>query len=195
MNPQNYDLFVEIVNGRIDGDVSQSASQDTNARDDLNNKIAELAKTELFKELDRKQQRLLAFGAQWYKAEAGRMIFAEDEEADAAYLCITGMAGLYWTSKHGEKRLVSEIYPGRLIGDLSVIMKEKRPLELVAIEDCLFLRIGATEFTAVIENDAMVASNLLRSVAGNMTGVVSNLRSMRTYANERGIDFTEFDAE
>ena len=123
------------------------------------------------------------------------MIFAEDEEADAAYLCITGMAGLYWTSKHGEKRLVSEIYPGRLIGDLSVIMKEKRPLELVAIEDCLFLRIGATEFTAVIENDAMVASNLLRSVAGNMTGVVSNLRSMRTYANERGIDFTEFDAE
>ena len=193
VSPESYDLFVEIVNGRIDGGARQEAAQDTDARRDLNRKIEEIAKTELFGELDRKQQRLLAFGAQWYNAEPGRKIFAVEEEADAAYLCINGLAGLYWTTDDGERRLVSEIIPGRLIGDLSIILNERRPLDLVAIEDCKFLRIGATELMAVIENDAMVASSLMRTVAGNMMGTVGTLRAMRTYSTERGVDFSEFD--
>lgn len=193
LSPDSYDLFVEIVDGRIDGGARQDAAQDNDARQDLNRKIEEIAKTELFGALDRKQQRLLAFGAQWYKAEPERTVFARHEEADAAYLCIKGLAGLYWTMDNGEKRLVSEITPGRLIGDLSVILNERRPLDLVAIEDTTFLRIGATELMAVIESDALVASSLMRSVAGNMRGVVESMREMRTYSTERGVDFTEFD--
>lgn len=193
LNPENYDLFVEIVDGRIDGGVRQEAAQDTDARQDLNRKIEEIAKTELFGGLDRKQQRLLAFGAQWYNAEPGRKIFSVAEEADAAYLCIKGLAGLYWTTDDGKRRLVSEIAPGRLIGDLSVIMNERRPLDLVSIEDSKFLRIGASELMAIIENDAMVASSLMRTVAGNMMGTVGTLRAMRTYSTERGVDFSEFD--
>jgi putative ABC transport system ATP-binding protein len=184
---------VEIVDGRIDGGVRQEAAQDTDASQDLNRKIEEIAKTELFGGLDRKQQRLLAFGAQWYNAELGRKIFSVDEEADAAYLCIKGLAGLYWTTDDGERRLVSEIVPGRLIGDLSVILNERRPLDLVATEDSMFLRIGAPELMAVIESDAMVASSLMKSVAENMMGTVGRLRAMRTYSTARGVDFSEFD--
>ncbi len=191
-NPENYNLYVEIVDGRIDGGVKQEEALDTDSRQDLNRKIKEIAKTELFGGLDVKQQRLLAFGAQWYTAEPGRTIFAADEEADAAYLCIKGLAGLYW-SEGTERRLVAEIAPGRLIGDLSVILNEKRPLELEAIEDSMFLRIGATELMAVIENDAMVASSLMRSVAGHLSGTVGTLRDMRAYSLERGVDFSDFD--
>ncbi len=193
LSPDSYDLFVEIVDGRIDGSARHETVQDTDARQNLNRKIEEIAKTELFGGLDRKQQRLLAFGAQWYKAEPGKKIFAIGEEADAAYLCIEGLAGLYWTPDDGKSRLVSEVRPGRMIGDLSVILDEQRPLELVAIEDCAFLRLGATELVAVIENDAMVASSLMRSVAGHLTGTVTRLRAMRTYATDRGVDFSEFD--
>ena len=193
INPENYDLFIEIVDGRIDGVARQQAAQDTDARQDLNRKIAVIAKTELFGALDRKQQRLLAFGTQWYKAELGRKIFAVEDEADAAYLCIEGSAGLYWSAEDGEKRLVSKITPGRLIGDLSVILNEHRTLDLIALEDSLFLRIGASELMAVIENDAMVACNIMRTVAGHLTGTVSTLRDMRIYSMKRGVDFSEFD--
>lgn len=192
-HPERYDLFFEIVDGRIDGGARQTEALDSDASQDLNRKIAELAKTELFGGLDRKQQRLLAFGAQWYSAQAGQTIFEVGEEADAAYLCIKGVAALYWTGDGSERRMVSEIVPGRLIGDLSVILNEKRPLDLVAVEDSKFLRIGATELIAVIENDAMVASNLMRTVAGHFTGVVETLRATRTYSTERGVDFTELD--
>ena len=46
---------------------------------------------------------------------------------------------------------------------------------------------------AVIENDAMAASSLMRSVADNLSGAVDSLRTMRMYSAERGVDFTEFD--
>jgi len=195
VNPENYDLFIEIVDGRIDGGANQQEAPDIDARQDLNRKIAVIAKTELFGALDRKQQRLLAFGTQWYKAETGRKIFAVEEEADAAYLCIKGAAGLYWSAQDGESRMVSTVTPGRLIGDLSVILNERRTLDLVALEDSLFLRIGASELMAVIENDAMVACNIMRTVAGHLTGTVDTLRAMRTYSTERGVDFSEFEVK
>ena len=191
-NPENYDLVVEIVEGRIDGGIPQESLQDTDARKDLKRKIKAIADTPLLSRLDRKQQRLLAFGAQWYKADAGQTIFAAEEEGDAAYLCIKGSAGLYWKTDF-ETRLVSEVGPGRLIGDLSVILDEKRSLDLVTNEDSVFLRIGAAELMAVIENDAMAASSLLQSVADNLSGAVDTLRTMRKYATERGVDFSEFD--
>ena len=192
-NPENYDLLVEIVDGRIDGGSRQEVLQDMDVRKDLTRKIEAISKTDLFGKLDRKQQRLLAFSAQWYEAAAGQTIFSVDEKADAAYLCITGSAGLYWSEANGETRMVSEIKPGRLIGDLSVILDEQRSLNLVTLEDCMFLRIGATELMEVIEHDGMAASTLMRSVADNLSGAVDTLRTMRMYATERGVDFSEFD--
>lgn len=194
-SPQNYDLYVEITDGRIDGETRKEEIEDSDASQDLNRKIATLAKTDLFGKLSRKQLRLLAFGSQWYEAEPNRKIFTAGEEADAAYLCVKGLAGLYWPASNGETRLVSEIVPGRMIGDLSIMLSQQRSLHLIAIEDCVFLRIGANDLMAVIENDAMAASSLMRSVADNLSGAVDTLRTMRTYATERGIDFSDFDSK
>jgi len=166
-HPEDYDLFVD---GRIDGIARQDDLQDESTHQDLNRKLRVIVQTELFAGLDRKQQRLLAFSAQWYKVTSGQVIFSA-----------------------GEKHMVSEVLPGRLIGDLAVIHNEPRLLDLIAIEDCVFLRIGATELLAVIENDAEVATSLLRSVAGHLSETAMRLRAMRAFAIERGIDFSEFD--
>jgi putative ABC transport system ATP-binding protein len=192
-NPDSYDLFVEIVDGRIDGVARQEDPLDEDARQDLNRKLKVVARAELFSGLDRKQQRLLAFSAQWYKVKAGQVIFEAGEEPDASYLCVKGLAGLYWPENKDDKHLVSEIAPGRLIGDLAVIQNEPRLLDLIAIEDSVFLRLGSDELLAVIENDAMVATSLLRSVAGHLSNAAAGLRATRTFAAERGIDFTELD--
>ena len=195
LNPESYDMVIEIVDGRIDGSVRQDTVQNTDARNDINQKIKAIANTELFGKLARNQQRLLAFGAQWFHAKAGQTIFAVDEEADAAYLCVKGLGEMYWTADDGDRRMVSEIVPGRLIGDVSIILKERRPLDLIAKEDSVFLRIGATELMAVIENDAMVAFSLLQSVSGNMMGIVGTLRAMRNYSVDQGVDFSQFDGK
>jgi ABC-type multidrug transport system fused ATPase/permease subunit/CRP-like cAMP-binding protein len=193
-SPENYDMFVEIKDGRIDGEERDDEPRDEDARQDLNRKLGVVAQAELFSGLDQKQQRLLAFSGQWYKAKAGQVIFESGQEADAAYLCVKGLAGLYWPGAGGERLLVTEIRPGRLIGDLAVIQNRERPLDLVAIEDSGFLRIGASELLAVIENDAAVATDLLRSVANHLMGAAESLRATRTFATERGLDLSELDA-
>jgi putative ABC transport system ATP-binding protein len=194
LNPESYDLFVEITDGRIDGAARSEEPQDEDARQDLNRKLRVVAQAELFADLSQKQQRLLAFSAQWYKAKAGQEIFKVGQAADAAYLCVKGLAGLYWPSGDTKSLLVTEITPGRLIGDLAVILNDERTLDLIAIEDSVFLRIGAGELLAVIENDAMVAASLLRSVAGHLISAGDGIRAIRAYAVERGVDFSELDA-
>lgn len=192
-NPEEYDVFVDIVDGRIDGIARQDELQDEDARQDLNRKLRVVADTDLFGGLDRKQQRLLAFSAQWYRVTAGQVIFKAGEEADASYLCVKGSSGLYWPKSTGIDHMVSEVLPGRLIGDLAVIHKAPRQLDLIAKEESVFLRIGATELLAVIENDAEVAASLLRTVASHLSETATTLRGMRAYAAERGVDFTGFD--
>ncbi len=192
-NPQDYDLFVEILDGQINGVEQADRPEDENARQDLNRKLKAIDQTELFGDLDRKQQRLLAFSSQWYKAKSGQKIFAAGQTADAAFLCVKGRAGLYWPAEDGHARLVTEVEPGRIIGDLAAILEDDRQLDLIAIEDSVFLRIGATELMAVVEHDAKVAGSLLRTVASHLMEAADRSRAAHEYATSKGIDFTEFD--
>ncbi|WP_102109663.1 ABC transporter transmembrane domain-containing protein [Oceaniglobus roseus] len=192
--PESYDQFIEIVDGRIGGGETEDAEADETARKDLNRKLGIIAQTDLFGGLDTRQQRLLAFSASWYRARAGQVIFRTGDEPDAAYLCVKGLAALYWPAASGDPLKITDVIPGRLIGDLGVIQNQGRLLDMIATEDCLFLRIGATELLSVIEHDAQVATLLLRTVATHLTTTTEAMRAMRAHATARGVDFAEFDA-
>ena len=182
-HPEAYDLFVEIKDGRIDG-VSRTKPVHTEGTSaDLSRKIEVIASTELFSGIDARNQRLLAFSAQWYEVAAGQVIFSRGQMPDAAYLCISGQAKLEWSEENGAKRTVSIIEPGRLIGDLSIITGEARQLDLTAMDDCSFLRIGAEELRAVVESDASVAVQLLQTVAGYLTTLANRVNAASAVAD------------
>ncbi|WP_223424312.1 ABC transporter transmembrane domain-containing protein [Tateyamaria pelophila] len=172
-NPDAYDLFVEIKDGHIDG---VQINEDEEEGGDLNRKLRVISRAELFAGLDGRNQRLLAFAAQWYDAKAGQRIFSMGERADAVYLCISGSAVLSYVTDAGDERPVSTIEPGRLIGDLAIIVEAPRQLDLTATTDVTFLRIGAEEFRSVMKNDAGVLLSLLQSVSRNLTGAAELLR-------------------
>lgn len=179
-HPEAYDLFVEIENGRIDGVVRRGIDGiGEGGSADLSRKLEIIASTAMFSRIDPRNQRLLAFSSQWYEAEPGQIIFRHSQPADAAYLCVAGRAELRWPEGKEEESAVSVVEPGRLIGDLSIITREKRQLDLVAVEESSFLRIGAEEFRAVIDSDASVALQLLETVAGHLAGAGEVLRLMQ----------------
>lgn len=176
-NPTEYDLYIEIKNGRIDGvQTPETDLVPDGGSDDLRQKLRAISGTETFAKLDARNQRLLAFAAQWYSAEAGQVIYSKDDRPDAAYLCVHGTANVTFLEDDGTHRVVSTAGPGRLIGDLSVIMQEPRQVNLIADSDVTFLRIGAEEFRAVIENDKTALLILLHTVAGHLHSV-ANLMS------------------
>lgn len=183
-NPARYDLFIEIRNGRIDG--VREAQRDEGAKmggDDLRRKERLIAQTSLFGNLDTRNQRLLAFSAQWFDARAGEVIFRAGEKADAAYLCLDGHAEMHWPEKGLGSRPIASIGPGRVIGDLSIILREVRQQNLISVTDTKWLRIGAEEYMAVVENDPSVALGLLQTVAGHLTGAAALLRNARLGAD------------
>jgi putative ABC transport system ATP-binding protein len=175
-HPEAYDLFVEIKDGRIDGVSRTRPDIEDSTSDDLSRKLKIISTTELFSRLDGRNQRLLAFSAQWYEAANGQTIFARGQAPDAAYLCISGKADLNWLAQDGKSQTISIVEPGRLIGDLAIITNEPRQLDLVATEPCTFLRIGAEELRAVVGSDPSVAMQLLETVAGYLTSVSERLR-------------------
>ena len=186
-HPETYDLFVEVKDGRINGISRVREDAEDSASDDLSRKLEIISSTELFSRLDGRNQRLLAFSAQWYEATAGQTIFARGQAPDAAYLCISGEASLNLLNENGEEEILSTVEPGRLVGELAIITNEPRQFDLVTTTDCAFLRIGAEELRAVIESDAGVAVKLLETVTGYLTSVAERLRDSNDSIGEGSI--------
>lgn len=175
-------MHIEIRNGRVDGVALASGREDEDrASDDLRRKLRIISHNELFGALEPRYQRLLAFAARWYTAEPGEVVFSQGARADAAYLCLSGRAELVLMDSEGNPHLVTDVEPGRLIGDLSIILDEPRKLDMIAAERTEFLRIGAEQFLSVVESDKTVLMSLLRTVAGHLTGIAGVLL-------ERGVE-------
>ena len=83
-NPDDFDMYIKIRGGRIDGLAQvDTPSQDDSISDDLRRKLRIIARNDLFGNLDPRNQRLLAFAAQWYTVAQGEMVFAQDQRPDA----------------------------------------------------------------------------------------------------------------
>jgi ABC-type multidrug transport system fused ATPase/permease subunit len=176
-HPETYDLFVEIRDGRIDGVALSDPGEGGSA--DLARKLRIIAATDLFGRLDARNQRLLAFSAQWFDARPGQVIFSRGDPADAAYLCLKGRAELRMHDDTSGEAPISVVGPGRLIGDLAIITRNPRKVNLVSVEETGFLRFGAQEFRDVIESDTSVAVSLLETVAGHLSNAAETMLSAK----------------
>ncbi len=167
-NPGAFDMYVEIRQGRVVSDGGPvEVEEDSAASADLTRKLRALEQTPLFSGLDRRQLRLLAFGARWFDAEPGQVVFLKDDQpTDGAYVVLEGEAGLYLPQEQGPDQLITKVGPGALVGELGLIRKEPRALSMVAETQLSCLRIGEEEFLAVVENDAATAFKLLQVIAG-----------------------------
>ncbi len=167
-NPQAFDMFVEIRQGRVVSDEGPADVEEDGASSaDLARKLRALEQTPLFSGLDRRQLRLLAFGARWFDAKPGEVVFLKDDQpTDGAYVVLEGEAGLYLPQADGPDQLITKVGAGALVGELGLIRKEPRALSMIAETQLSCLRIGEEEFLAVVENDAATAFKLMQVIAG-----------------------------
>ncbi|WP_170770586.1 cyclic nucleotide-binding domain-containing protein [Ruegeria lacuscaerulensis] len=167
-NPGVFDMFVEIRQGRVVSDEGPTdVEEDSAASADLARKLRALEQTPLFSGLDRRQLRLLAFGARWFDAKPGEIVFLKDDQpTDGAYVVLEGEAGLYLPQPDGPDQLITTVSAGALVGELGLIRKEPRALSMIAETELSCLRVGEEEFLAVVENDAATAFKLMQVIAG-----------------------------
>ncbi|MEL7090438.1 MAG: ABC transporter transmembrane domain-containing protein [Pseudomonadota bacterium] len=163
-----FDMHFEVQQGRLVGAEGARAEADSEVGADLARKVDALSQTPLFAGLKRKQLRLLAFGARWYDAGQGDYVFHKSDDAsDGAYMILEGEADLILpATDETDERLIATVGPGALVGELGLIRREPRALDMRAISPLKCLRIGEEEFIAVVENDAATAFRLLQVIAG-----------------------------
>ncbi|MFK7876125.1 MAG: ABC transporter transmembrane domain-containing protein [Paracoccaceae bacterium] len=163
-----FDLTLEIAQGRLTGgDSAPTAAPDGEVTNDLTRKVQALKQTALFAALDRKQIRLLAFGARWYRTDPGRYVFHKNDAPDSgAFLILEGEADLLLPKSGEDDQVIATVGPGALVGELGLIRNEPRALDMRAKSELRCLRLGVEEFMAVVENDAATSFKILQVVAG-----------------------------
>ncbi len=164
-----FDAQFVLQQGRISTIGSDvTTKEDDTVSADLARKLRALEQTDLFSGLERKQLRLLAFSARWYKAKAGEYVFHKDDgPSSGAFLITEGTADLLLPGADREDDvLIATSGPGKLVGELGLIRNEPRALDLRAATDLTCLRIGAEAFLDVVGSDARTAYRLLQVVAG-----------------------------
>ncbi|MBX2854918.1 MAG: cyclic nucleotide-binding domain-containing protein [Rhodobacteraceae bacterium] len=182
-NQSQYDMFLEISDGRlvkaggVGKTVDEMLTEVKSTSADLKTKLRVLENVSLFEGLDRQDLRLLAYASRWIKAEPGEALFRAGDPTDGAYVLTEGQAQLLWPRANvaGERRVISEVEPGRVVGDMSVIRGTPRNIDLVATTEVVGLRIGNDELLDVVNHDPKVAMSLLRTVAGYLVDIVSEL--------------------
>lgn len=171
--PEDFDLVVTIRDGRPINGASRPPAPAYHASmsGDLQAKVEVLSAVESFRGLKRSQIELLAYASRWMSAKQGDYVFRTGEVPDGAYVVASGSAELRWVNVHGEEELIDTILPGRLIGDLAVILGQTRMVSMIAMADLTGLRIGTREFLDIVESDITVALHLLRTVGHHLVEV------------------------
>ncbi len=180
-DPQAYDTFVEIIDGRLAGHqpVLQTTAPETSISADVARRLYLLRATELFHALPESQLQLLAFASDWIKFPVGTTVFQAGEAADAAYLFVEGRAELRWPTALQSDDPIQRVEPGRMVGDLAVLTRDTRVLNLITTTDVQAIRIRGAELLEIVEHDAAVAFSLLQTVAGHLKSTGSEYAAFR----------------
>ncbi|MCE6076838.1 cyclic nucleotide-binding domain-containing protein [Agrobacterium vitis] len=148
----------------------------SSASNDQQDKFLVCSRVPEFKGMKRGQLELLAFAAQWVKYSPQSFVFRAGDVTDGAYIVAQGKAELRWPNALPHDEPLDVVEPGRLIGDLSVILEQDRTSNMVAIEDLTCLRINPRDFLDIVESDASIALLMLRTVGGHLIEAGAALR-------------------
>ena len=76
----------------------------------------------------------------WYGVSGGTVLFRQAEPAHDAYMLVAGRLGVFLDSGTG-MRLIAQVAPGELVGEMALISSEPRSATVVALRDSELVRI------------------------------------------------------
>lgn len=134
---------------------------------------------------------------------AGELIFSEGDTPTGAFLIESGRIEIS-TTQFGERRVLGELGPGMLLGEMAVIDDSSRTATARAITSCQLTRIDATQFAERLATaDPVVRALLLsqltryRSALAKLTGSIDAVPGdlLGTHDDAHAIDKIRLESE
>lgn len=133
--------------------------------------------------------------------KAGEIIFAEDDAPTTAFLIESGRVCIS-TIQHGEIRVLGELGPGALLGEMAVIDSAPRSATASALSDCVLTPIDRNQFAErLAAADPVVRALLMsqltryRSALATLTGDVEGEQSASAQDDTHAFDKIRLESE
>jgi CRP-like cAMP-binding protein len=143
----------------------------------LDDDVRILSGVGLFQGFTPEQLRLLAFGAETTSLSAERKLYREDDEADSAYVVVSGGIQLY-READGRRVPVGQAGPGAILGELALIADTRRLTSASAATDSVVLRLNRRMFRRILEEYPDIAVTLHRLIADDLQAMIRRIEDL-----------------
>ncbi|MGI6856093.1 cyclic nucleotide-binding domain-containing protein [Mesorhizobium sp. 1B3] len=144
----------------------------------LDDDVRILSGVGLFDGLTQEQLRLLAFGAENMRIPAGRILYREGDQADSAFIVVSGRIELFREIEGGERISVGTAGPDTILGELALIADSNRLTDAVVADDSELLRLSRSLFRRILEEFPEVAVTLYERIAAELQRLVSDIERL-----------------
>lgn len=141
----------------------------------LNDDIALLSTVALFSDISEDKLRLIAFGAERRKLQAGQMLFREGTPADCAFVVASGRFELSRSGKDGQTIQLGFAETGTLLGELAMITAVNRSMTAIAPDNAEIIRINRPLFRRMLEEYPDIASLVRKRIDENLAALNADL--------------------
>jgi len=140
----------------------------------LDDDIRVLGGVALFEGFSQEQLRLLAFGAENLSVAAGRLIYAEGDTADCAFVVVSGQVKLV----HGAGAQATQLKllsTNALLGELALIADTTRPTSAIAASSVELIRLNRRLFRRILEEYPHLAALLHQRISEELQEMVRRI--------------------
>lgn len=143
----------------------------------LDDDIRILSGVGLFEGFSAEQLRLLAFGAESMQLAAQRKLYLEEDEADSAYVVVSGSIVLF-REEDAERTPIAFVKPGSILGELALIADTRRMTSAAAASDSEVLRLNRKMFRRILEEYPDLAVALHQRIAEELRTLIRRIEEV-----------------
>ncbi|MEQ8480280.1 MAG: cyclic nucleotide-binding domain-containing protein [Hoeflea sp.] len=141
----------------------------------LNDDIDLLSSVQLFADIGEDKLRLIAFGAERRKFQAGQMLYRENTAADCAFVVADGRIELTRSGHNGRSVTVGTAGRGTLLGELAMVTAVERTMTAIAIDASEVIRINRPLFRRMLEEYPEIGDVVRGRIAAHLQALNQGL--------------------
>ena len=132
---------------------------------DLYVKVMLLKKSEIFRNVNTDDLRLVADKLDSVRFRAGERVFEKDEYGEEMYIILSGKIGIETNGKGQAGRFIAELGPGDCFGEMNLLDDLPRSATAVVIEDVELLKLGKQKLRGLILSYPELSLGMLKALS------------------------------
>lgn len=149
--------------------------------------MALLRQVPTFEPLNDEALRILAISSEQKELVEGEVLFRAGEKADCGFVLTSGLLQVVEEEADGTLRLIQELKPPALVGEVSLLLANTRAATIMAAEPSVVLRLSRSTFLRTLEGFPDAALKLREMFAARLEETIGALEKVRARLETEGL--------